>query len=56
MQSRTLTAALAGAILALGMTTAMAQTNPAAADAPTNAPKAGTDAMPADGSAEGAKP
>lgn len=46
MQPRTLTAALAGAILALGMTTADAQTHPA----PTNAPKAGTDAMSADGS------
>ncbi len=56
MQSRTLTAALAGTILALGMTTAQAQTNPAQADAPTNAPKAATDAMPADGNAEGAKP
>ena len=56
MQSRTLTAALAGTVLALGMTTALAQTNPAPADAPTNAPKAGTDAMPADGNAEGAKP
>ena len=56
MQSRTLTAALAGTILALGMTTAQAQTNPAPADAPTNAPKAATDAMPADGNAEGAKP
>lgn len=55
MQPRTLTAALAGAILALGMA-AQAQTSPASADAPNNASKTGADAMAADGNADGAKP